>query len=151
MPTYFKIGDKYFTGSEQGSFLENISEQDVIGRRGTIPTGTNALDLIRREGDLTDVDPSQVTLRPKWQLFTEPGAKDYEGALADWQSQGSSYQAMANGKSLGFVQNQAQAEALGITAPQLAPGGTVGTNQVFNQYLQQTGQTYQGGQFSGSS
>ena len=151
MPTYFKIGDKYFTGSEQGSFLENISEQDVIGRRGTIPTGTNALDLIRREGDLTDVDPSQVTLRPKWQLFTEPGAKDYEGALADWQSQGSPYQAMANGKSLGFVQNQAQAEALGITAPQLAPGGTVGTNQVFNQYLQQTGQTYQGGQFSGSS
>lgn len=135
MPSYIKIGDKYFTGSEQGSFLENISERDIVGRRGT----GGSLDVVRREGDLIDVDPSQITLRPKWMLYTEPGAKDYEGTLADWRAQGMPYQVMAGNKSLGFVKNQAQAQALGITAPQLTPGGEVGTNQVYSQYLQQQG------------
>ena len=130
----FKIGDKYFTASEEGGLVQTTSEKDILGRLGT----GGSLEASRRAGDLIDVDPSQIRFErrseiDKYALGGDPG-----------------YNIFGPTGNLGRIQNLAQAQALGITPPSALPQGQIEQNQAFNQYLQQTGQTFQGGQFSGS-
>lgn len=127
MPFYFRTPNgQYFTASEQGSRIQRISEQDIVGRRGT----GGSLEKVRQEGDIRDVDPSQIRFQAR-----------PEGGYDIFDPKG----------HLGIVSNLGEAQALGITAPGTLPGGEIGTNQAFSQYLGQTGQTYNNGQFSGSA
>lgn len=115
---YLEIGDKFFTVGE-GSQLQQISERDILGRRGDVSGGAT-LDLIRKEGDLTRLDPGQLTI----------------GAGGEFMSGGNQ---ISLGGSAAYVPK-------GFSLDQF---GTLPVNQDFNQYLQDTNQTYQGGQFSG--
>lgn len=135
----FKIGNKYFTASEQGGDLQSTTEQDLLGRLGT----GGSLEASRKAGDLIDVDPSQI----RFQKRTEVD----KYALANQGEPG--YDIFGPTGHLGIVRNLAQAQALGLTAPTQLPQGQLEQNQVFNQYLQQTGQTFnsQTQQFSGSA
>src|SRR3990167_575819 len=128
MAKYAKIGDKFFTVGE-GSQLQQISEQDIIGRRGDIPTGIvggkqapDALTLIRQEGDIQDIDPSQLSFSPQGEV-----------------SLGG--QRLSLGGSQAFVKP-------GTTVEQF---GGLPFNQDFSQYLGQTGQRFDQQGFSGSA
>ena len=131
MTTVIKIGEQYFIASEQGGQIQRISESDIVGRLGT----GGSLDEARKSGDLIDVDPSKLTLQPAWMKFTKEGQRDYEGTVKDWESQGKPYDMVFNGQRIGLIQNQAQAQALGIPGAQLQPGGVIGTNQAYSEYL----------------
>lgn len=135
----FKIGNNYFTASEQGGQIQRTTERDLLGRAGT---GGSITDLI-------NVDPSRIQVVPQWTLRTSPGRPDYEATLADWKAQGSPYLATYNGQQLGLVYNKAQAQAIGISSENYVDSGTIDTDQTFNDYLKSTGQTYSNGQFSG--
>lgn len=64
MAKYIQIGNKYYTVGDR-SQLQQISEQDIVGRRGT----GGSLDLVRKEGDLQVIDPSQVVISPKGEVL----------------------------------------------------------------------------------
>lgn len=120
----FKIGDKYFTASEQGGLLQTISERDILGRLGT----GGSLEASRKAGDLFDVEPSQIRFERRSEIdkYAEGGDPGYN----IFGPQG----------HLGRISNLAQAQALGITPPSQLPQGQIEANPAFQQYLQQTGQ-----------
>src|SRR3990167_3020704 len=119
MAKYGKIGDKYYTVGE-ASQLQQISEQDIIGRRGDVPGGKATIDFIRKEGDIQDIDPSRLSFDPK-------------GAV------------MFNGQNLALGGSGAYVKP-GTTIEQF---GGLPFNQDFSEYLKSTGQTYGAQGFSG--
>lgn len=105
---YAKVGDRYITLGE-GNQLQQITEQDIIGRRGT----GGSLDLIRREGELIDLDPSQFS-------FGSGGEISYQGGALSLG--GSAISAKPGTSTEDF--------------------GGLPFNQDFSKYLGETGQTY---------
>ena len=129
MPQYFRLpSGQYITAGEQGE-IQTVTEQDIIGRRGTVPSGTDVLGLVRKEGDIRDITPGQL----RFEAETEPG----ESGFNIFDPTG----------NVGRVTNLAQAQALGLSLPGTLPQGQMGANQEFANYLQSTGQTFAGGQF----
>lgn len=126
MPFYYKIKDKYFTASEQGSGVQRISKEDIIKRRGTVPAGTNVLDLVRKEGDIRDVDPSKI----RFEAYDQGGRTGFN--IFDPVGH------------LGIVENMAQAQALGITPPSQLPQGQIETNDAWSDYQKSQGSTGNG-------
>ena len=112
MAKYAQIGDKFYTVGDH-SQLQQISEQDIIGRRGDVPGGRATLDFIRNEGDLDVVDPSQITITPNGEVM-----------VGDHQ--------LALGGSNAFVTR-------GTTTEQFTG---LPFNQDFAEYLQSTSQTF---------
>ena len=114
MAKYGKIGTRYFSVGDR-SQIQEVSESDVIARRGTIPRGTNALGLIRQEGDIEDIDPAQLTRDPG-------GALRVGGRI------------LSLGGSQAFATNQGQLSALGLPAAG-APPGQLSTDRDYAQSL----------------
>lgn len=106
MPKFAQIGDKFFTAGERGR-LEEISERDILGLRGDVPGGAT-LDLIRREGDILNLQPGQLILGDEGRVLLDN-------------------RPFALGGSDVFIQNQAQAQALGI--PNQLPAGQLPQSQ----------------------
>ena len=141
---YLKSGDEYFSVGE-GSNLQETTEQDIRGRMGDLtPDIYNRFGVQQGDwkgllnnsdfsgGGIMDADPTQLSV----------GA----GGEALYQGKGFSLAG-----SQARFKNQATAQAFGISDFKGLPaGGEVQQDLDFANYLKETGQTYNNGQFSGS-
>src|SRR3990167_8166861 len=127
---YAKIGDKYYTTGGEGGF-QSISESDIVGRIGDLPSGTNALDYVRKQGSLIDVDSSKLSLG--------------KGTGADGTM---NPELLYNGGQLGSATLQGKVGEVNLQNYL----GNAPVNEDFSKYLKDTGQTYNQQQgFSGNA
>lgn len=125
---YFKIGDNYYTVGDKNT-LQQISQNDIIGRTGDLPAGTDAFSYLGSQGAYAELDPTKLSL-----VAPDNGETGYQKLLY-----GDQY--IKGGGSEAYVRDTGTANLLGLNTTGIAPGEAT-TNQDFAQYLGDTGQTY---------
>lgn len=149
MAIYAKVGDKYYTVGERNT-LQQITPENIVGRSGSQYTALGqegALQRLRAEKELLDINPAdlQVEQYTEGQGTAQNPTRVLEGQF--------SIKNLELGGLRPILRSAAEFQALGLTPPGTTPaGGSVPQDTSFQNYLQQTGQTYntQTGKYSGS-